>query len=63
LHSSCSSKGDIMHTVDSLTAEQLNQHYREFIERVLCPSNLDIGGLTAEVDPFSVNTWRELSCN
>jgi len=57
------SKGDIMHTVESLTAKELNRHYREFLDHVICPSNLDVGGLTAEVDPFSVNTWRELSCN
>ena len=55
--------GDVMRTIETFTADELNRHYRQFLERIICPSNLDVGGLTAEVDPFSVNTWRELNCN
>jgi hypothetical protein len=35
---------------------------KSWLKRVICPSNLDVGGLTAEVSPYSVEVWKELDC-
>lgn len=40
-----------------------NDNYaKSWLLRVICPSNLDVGGLTAEVSPYSVEVWKELDC-
>lgn len=37
---------------------------REEGKRIVCPSNLDVGGLTSSADPHTIPdaNWAELAC-
>ena len=45
-------------------AEQIEGEQKEEGKRIVCPSNLDVGGLTAITDPYSIleDDWQKMPC-